>query len=122
MRQRKPRPGPRRPDRDRYVQLSEAAFCGANSHWDPSICALGSEQPVGETTADDGRRRGDAGFLSGLYLVDLDGEPRLVAAALGPTRGLLVSERQMQIGVRIPLMDRRHLPWTRSRDGARHDR
>ena len=32
----------RRPDRDRYLTLSEQAFCGAGASWDPSTCTLGT--------------------------------------------------------------------------------
>ncbi len=43
-----------RPDRDRYVRLSESAFCSGDAHWDPTTCTLGSaeasEQPYRRTT------------------------------------------------------------------------
>jgi len=34
----------RRPDRDRYLRLSEAAFCAGDGHWDATMCEPGSEQ------------------------------------------------------------------------------
>jgi hypothetical protein len=43
----------RRPDRDHYLSLSEAAFCDAQGHWDAVPCAVGEEeqrQPQRRTT------------------------------------------------------------------------